>query len=467
MNSDQEMNRKIKQAFTNATPDILDSVLADCKEQKGNITMTTLHDHIDTTKNRPSHPDTSANTARRTGSWLKPILSIAAALLLVIGGHAGLNTYHANHSVASTVILDVNPSIEIQVNGKEKVLAVIARNEDAEIIVGDMDFAGSNLDVTINALIGSMLRNGYLSEISNSILISVDGKDAAETAALQAKLTEEINQLLQTDTFSGAVLSQTISADTELQSLADTYGITLGKAQLIRQIISKNPAHTFEELVSLSIHELNLISSSSSAPLEQVESVGTASVKAYIGEDNAWAIALTHARLTAADISDCYMEMDYELGAFVYELEFHCGDHDYEYYIHATDGSVVTHDKERCDEKHDHDKHHHGPYDVMPIPSEESSPADSTQAAPTETSAPAPTSPAAISDAEAKGFALAHAGASEQDIYDYYCDLDEDDGILIYEIEFSWKGYDYDYEVDAVTGEIREFDKERDDDIAR
>ena len=446
MNTDREINHKIKQAFEHITPDILDSVLADCNEQKG------------------IRPMTSTNNI---GSRITSVLAIAAALLLVFGSLTGLRAYQTAHSIASIITLDVNPSIEIQVNKKERVLAVIPRNEDARIIVGDMDFSGSSLDVTVNALIGSMLRNGYLSELSNSILISVDGEDAVEIAALQAKLTEEINQLLQTDHFSGAVLSQTITTDKETQALADTYGITVGKAQLIRQIIASHPTHSFEELVSLSINELNLISASSDAPLKQVDSVGTASVKAYIGEDNAWAIALTHARLTAADITDCHLDMDYELGAFVYELEFHHGSHDYEYYIHAIEGMVVAHDKEHCDGSHGHDEHHHGPYDVMPIPSEEPSasgtvPSGSSQNTQTETSAGV-----AISDKEALLLALAHAGAPEQDIYDYYGDLDEDDGTLVYEIDFSWKGYDYDYEIDAVTGEVVSWDKEKDEDVAR
>ena len=41
----------------------------------------------------------------------------------------------------------------------------------------DMDFSGSSLDVAVNAIIGSMLQNGYLNELANSVLISVDNND--------------------------------------------------------------------------------------------------------------------------------------------------------------------------------------------------------------------------------------------------------------------------------------------------
>ena len=75
---------------------------------------------------------------------------------------------------------------------------------------GEMDFSGSDLEVAVNAIIGSMLQKGYLSELANSILISVDNPDSTRGAALQERLTAEVDKLLKTDTFSGAVLSQTV-----------------------------------------------------------------------------------------------------------------------------------------------------------------------------------------------------------------------------------------------------------------
>lgn len=139
--------------------------------------------------------------------------------------------------------LDVNPSVEIQVNRKDQVLEVTPLNEDGKRVIGDMDFSGSDLDVTVNALIGSMLQNGYLSELANSILISVDNDDAQRGAELQEQLTQEVNNLLQTNSFSGAVLSQTVSDDNALRAQAEQYGITLGKAQLSSDRGGEQPLH--------------------------------------------------------------------------------------------------------------------------------------------------------------------------------------------------------------------------------
>ena len=302
--TNKEAEQKIKLAFLNAVPDIRDSVLSDCQTQKGAVTIMT-----DIKKKNP---------------WTKRLAGIAAAFALLIGGITGFQVYQTNYTVASLISLDVNPSIEIQVNRKEQVLAVNARNDDAKIVVGDMDFKGSSLDVTINALIGSMLRNGYLNEMANSILVSVDNQDPIKGAELQERLAAEINEVLQTGTFNGAVLSQTISADPSLRSLADTYGITLGKAQLIQQIINQNTFYSFEDLVPLSINELNLISESGNLKLANVSSLGTASDKAYLGEEKAKDAALSHANVSADKITHYEIELDYENGVMVYEIEFQC-----------------------------------------------------------------------------------------------------------------------------------------------
>ena len=148
---------------------------------------------------------------------------------------------------------NVNPSIEIQVNKSEKVLEVKPLNDDAKIVVGDMDFSGSKLDATINALIGSMLRNGYISDMANSILVTVNSNDPSTGQAMQNKLMSEINTILESGNISGAVLGQTVTDDTSINKLAEQYGITVDKVKLIEQITKQNTYYTFENLVSSSM----------------------------------------------------------------------------------------------------------------------------------------------------------------------------------------------------------------------
>ena len=419
--NNREIKQKIQVAFSHVTPpDVLNSVLSDCQEQivreeKGKVFIMS-----------------EKRTSSRLVKWT---VGVAAALAIFAGGGLGLHSYQINHTVDSIVSLDVNPSIEIRINQKEEVLDVTAKNDDARVILGDMDFRGSSLDVAVNALIGSMLRNGYLTEIANSILVSVDNDDPAKSAELQQKLTDEINQLLLTNMFDGSVLSQTIDENAELQQLADAYGITLGKAQLIQEIVNQDPRYLFEDLAALSINDLNLLHrtgvSTETTTSDLIETVGNASDKAYIGEDKAKAAALAHAGLSEADVSWMKTEFDFEDGVMVYEIEFWVDSYEYSYDINATTGDIVSYEKDREGK----------------APSQNTANSGNTNS-----------STSYITEAEAKAAALAHAGLSESDVTFVFVELDYDDGRAEYEIEF-WAGNtEYDYEIDAANGSILSYD---------
>ena len=135
----KELEGKLRRAYSHAAPDVLDSVLSSCEDTKDKVIVMTEQ--------------------KKRSPWIRRGMGIAAALVLLLGGAAGVRLYSVNRAVASTVSLDVNPSVEIQVNQKDRVLRVNALNEDGRIVLGDMNFSGSSLDVTVNALVGSMLQH--------------------------------------------------------------------------------------------------------------------------------------------------------------------------------------------------------------------------------------------------------------------------------------------------------------------
>jgi uncharacterized membrane protein YkoI len=193
------------------------------------------------------------------------------------------------------------------------------------------------------------------------------------------------------------------------------------------QIITQNTRYTFEELVDLSINELNLLRG---VQLEGVSTNGTASDKDYIGAEAAGAAALAHAGLSHEQISKYEIEMGYEKGAMVYEIEFdHDGyEYEYEYDVDARTGEILKNKKEKDDDKNESGSGEQGTL---------------------------------LSKEQAMAAALAHAGLSKQDVEQMGGKKDKDDGRTLYEIEFTAGGYKYEYEVDAATGAIVKYEKEQ------
>ncbi len=79
-------------------------------------------------------------------------------------------------AVDSVISFEVNPNLEIKINKNEKVLDVIPLNDEARDVIGNMKFKNTDLEMAVNALIGSMLKNGYINDMQNSILVSVENK---------------------------------------------------------------------------------------------------------------------------------------------------------------------------------------------------------------------------------------------------------------------------------------------------
>ena len=409
--TENQITEKIKTAYQHAVPHgALDSILADCDNEKGSVIQMT----------------NSTPTRSHTKKWI----AVAATLIVVFGSVIGFAAYQFSHTAASIVCLDVNPSIEIELDKNDRALKVNALNEDAKIIVGDMDFTGSDIEVVVNALIGSMLKEGYLSDTSNSLLLSVEGKSADRTTRLQQELNEIIDYLMTSSQFEGSVISQTITGDdSTYQSLASQYNISIGKAKLIQEIVTNNSTYKFEDLAGLSINELNLLSSRSEQSFTDISTTGSASDKGYIGTEKALSIALQHAGFTASNILGSEVEMDYENGTMAYEVKFVANGIEYEYDINANTGEILKYDTERDDGDYDYD--------------------DTPSAATT-----------SITHEEAKTIALKKAGVSNSDISQYEAELDTERGKPVYEISFEAGKYEYEMEVDANSGDVYNYERE-------
>lgn len=408
-----EVTTMLRSAVSNAAPDVLDNVLHACDHEKGKVI------YMEKKKNR----------------GFTAFAAVAAVFVLLIAGifiakNNGLGT--SSNALAAVVSLDVNPSIELKVDNDEDVISATGLNADGKKVLEGMDLEDTDLDVAVNAIIGSMLKHGYLSEMQNSILLSVSGVEGYDANALETKLASEVNALLK----GGAVLSQNVTdADASLVKKADEYGITVGKASLINEIVKNSKTHSFEQLAGLTINELNLISEN--IKLGGIKSEGKASAKSYIGKDAALSAALKAAGLTKDQVKNIEVKLDNDDGVMVYEVEFDRGYDEYDYDINAKTGAVVSYDNE---------------INGKDVKSTGSSNKNTSTAKEN-----------VIGNAAAKSAALKHAGVTESQATELKVELDREDGKLVYEVEFKSAGYEYDYEIDAVKGTVLQSDKELDD----
>ena len=407
--TNEQMERRLASAVEKTAPDDVSGVLSRCEERKGT-----------------EKPMTVQKTTKRRWTTL-----VAACLALMLLGGGGLFYQQAN-AVASVVSLDVNPSIELRVNRDEKVLSCTPLNEDAQEILEDMgggaDLKGAKLDVAVNAIVGSLVRKGYLSEISSAIMISVEDKDSARAKKLQQELTSAVDGVLRTNESKAAVLTQTVTQDAELERQARENSISTGKAALVNRILALNSSLSFDALAKLSVGELKDLAEAGAPAMP-------------IGRDAAAYAAEQYAGTTALDSVTAEVDPELDESPAHYEVELQTAWGEFEYLVDAYTGKVLSGQKD--------------------LPTTVSA---QNEAAKPSGQKPAPSGTAQdIGYAKAKSIALNHAGVSESKAYDMDIELDEEDGKLVYEVEFKSGGMEYDYEIDAATGTILQQEAERDD----
>lgn len=147
----------------------------------------------------------------------------------------------------------------------------------------------------------------------------------------------------------------------------------------------------------------------------------------YIGETKAKTIALAHANVT--NVTYTKVELDYDNGITYYEVEFVSGNTEYEYEINAKTGAIIKYEK-----------------DVINNSSNNTTSTTDY-----------------IGEAKAKSIALAHANVSSSSVSYTKCELDYDDNIVEYEVEFKVGKMEYEYKINAITGAILEYDVDYDD----
>lgn len=187
-----------------------------------------------------------------TAAKVVKLVSAAAACFAV----AVFSYYIIVLQSQATVYLDVNPSIQFELNSRDEVVSAEAANQDGKTILEDMDLHHTDLDVAVNAILGSMVKHGYLGQAEDMVLLSVDSSNRNKSEKLRTEISEEISSCLDSMVGSVSVFDQDVYVDDELKAMAEQYKITPGKAELIRKLTSENPKLNYAELAVLPIKDL-------------------------------------------------------------------------------------------------------------------------------------------------------------------------------------------------------------------
>lgn len=139
-------------------------------------------------------------------------------------------------------------------------------------------------------------------------------------------------------------------------------------------------------------------------------------------------IALNHSKLSSNKVKFIRAEIGKDDGVDIYDIEFYSENKEYDYEINAKDGAILEFDSEVEN------------YDIT---SEEIQPSTQNK----------------FTIEQAKEIAVKHANLTSDKVSFGQLELDNDNKITKYDIEFFYNNVEYDYEIDANTGEVISYEQ--------
>ena len=173
-----------------------------------------------------------------------------------------------------------------------------------------------------------------------------------------------------------------------------------------------------------------------------------------IGMDKGVAIALADAGFKAEEVADLKAHYDSEDGVAVYEVDFTANGFEYDYSVKASDGTILESQREKIKASETVDK--------STDKADGTSSATPNSGSTNESGSSSTSNPSSkyIGVDKAKTIALKDAGLSASSVTFTKAKLDRDDGVAVYEIEFYSGNTEYEYEINATSGQIRDRDSE-------
>ena len=329
----------------------------------------------------------------------KGFVGVAAAACVLFAVGVVGVPYYGNNYVPDSHV-DVNPGVEIVTNKKNKVLEVQSTNQDGAAVIDGMNLKNTELKVAVNALIGSMVQKGYIQNDNTGILVTVRNDNEDKANKVKAEVLNDINTALSTNSIQATVINQTVKSTVDAKKFATENNTSIGKAVFVLNLAAKDSSLDAKELAKMKVREI--------ANLVVQKGIDIRDIVDYDSDDSIW-----------ENIADAIEDIDED----------------------AREKGIAT----------------------SAAVENTTTAAQQTTTQPEATVAPAPTQPAAsgISADRAKQIALSHAGVSGASFTKV--ELDTDDGVRVYEIEFKVGNVEYDYDIDASSGAIISSSSEIDD----
>ena len=175
----------------------------------------------------------------------KIVILVIVCLFLVVGI---IGFIFWNNRTVSTITLDINPSIEINLDRNEKIKSIVALNYDAKVLISN-DYKSKNIDEVLMEISEKIIDNVDNDGKEYVILLHIDGELSED------KVSEKLVSLFEERQMPVNVIVPKVTKEDEKK--AKELGITPAKAAYLSEVVKSNNDLKIEDIKDKSVSELN------------------------------------------------------------------------------------------------------------------------------------------------------------------------------------------------------------------
>lgn len=305
----------------------------------------------------------------RLAGFIRNCIYFLIIVTLVVFGITNYN--RADLKPVSTVYVEADAQFELSLNTYNVVLGATAKNESGEKVLSENNTNNAELGKTVSGIFKSLIKNGYLTEKSNAIMIRVENSSETKSSTLQNTVALQVKNALKEQDLKLNVVIVRSAADDDVNGIisnAKKHNISQPKADFIAFLANGKTDKSYDLLATFSVKDLvslfkgvtNFdaykyendpdfkviyisndpaeISANSKEPVDKLDLV--------FSPDIAIKKALAHAQLSSSKVYDIKAQFDDDNpDNYHYDVVFTFGGYKYEYEIDAIGGDVIKHHK--------------------------------------------------------------------------------------------------------------------------
>ena len=157
----------------------------------------------------------------------------------------------------SVIMLDVNPSIRLEVNDRGTVVKTEGLNDESKAVLEGLELDGKSYTDAVKDVVVSLEEHDYITDLKNSVLVSVAAQNDELAGEILKASVESVAKLNDTVDYGMSILSQIVTLSADAAQTGEKYGVSEGRVDLVNKFISGHSDYSFDKLIENNVQLLN------------------------------------------------------------------------------------------------------------------------------------------------------------------------------------------------------------------